>query len=194
MQNALKKQIEERNRENLKEKRLRHVYAVAKLAREMALHYGEDPEKAELAALCHDMFRSAETEVLNDYIKKGGFPEYCLNNSNLAHSKAAVYEMEHKYGITDPDLLNAVSFHTTGRAGMSVLEKIIYLADAAEPGRNYPGVKRLRALLMKDLDRACLQSLSRTVDYVNERGYFLAPDTLEARDDLLQKIKERQRS
>ena len=132
MQNALKKQIEERNRENLKEKRLRHVYAVAKLAREMALHYGEDPEKAELAALCHDMFRSAETEVLNDYIKKGGFPAYCLNNSNLAHSKAAVYEMEHKYGITDPDLLNAVSFHTTGRAGMSVLEKIIYLEEWAD--------------------------------------------------------------
>lgn len=191
MREQIKQEIKRWNQEHLKEKRQRHVDAVAVLARELAELYGVDPDKAEFAALCHDMFRNESIELLNEYIEKGNFSKTCLNSSNLAHGKAAAYELEHRYGITDADILNAVSYHTTGRAGMSNLEKIVYLADATEPGRNYPGVQRLRSLMKKDLDRACLRSLSRTINYVTERGQFLDPDTLAARNDLLRKIKSR---
>ena len=94
--------------------------------------------------------------------------------------------MERDYGITDRDIINAVSYHTTGRAGMSLLEKIIYIADAIEPGRNYPGVEDVRVLAWQDLDRACLLSLERTIDFVRGQGNFLDSDTLEARDYLLE--------
>ena len=90
-------------------------------------------------------------------------------------------------GITDPDLLNAVRYHTTGRAGMSLLEKVLYLADAIEPGRNYPGVEEIRKRAETSLDDACLLSMERSIRYIEERGLFLHEDTIKARDDLKKK-------
>ncbi|MPN28243.1 hypothetical protein SDC9_175684 [bioreactor metagenome] len=84
----------------------------------------------------------------------------------------------------DNDILNAVSYHTTGRSNMSQLEKIIYLADAIEPNREYPGVDELRKAAFVNLDEACILSLSRTIDYVKSQNLFLDEDTIEARDYL----------
>ncbi|MFR4798348.1 MAG: HD domain-containing protein, partial [Lentihominibacter sp.] len=85
------------------------------------------------------------------------------------------------------DMIIAVAFHTTGRKGMSVLEKIIFLADAIEPGRNYPGVEEMRKTAYTDLDKACIMSLERTVQYVRDRGEYLDPDTEDALNDLKEK-------
>ncbi|MBO4991447.1 MAG: bis(5'-nucleosyl)-tetraphosphatase (symmetrical) YqeK, partial [Firmicutes bacterium] len=87
----------------------------------------------------------------------------------------------------DEDMLNAVRFHTTGRKGMSLLEKIIFLADAIEPNRSYPGVNDLRAMSEQNLDKACLMSLQRTIEYVRSQGQDLDPRTLEAAEDLIEK-------
>ena len=91
------------------------------------------------------------------------------------------------FGIEDEEVLNAVRYHTTGRAGMSIIEKVIFLADSIEPGRNYPGVDEIRQVAETDLDRACLMSLERTIDYISKKGYFLDPDTLDAREWFLKK-------
>jgi len=103
------------------------------MAVKLAEKYGEDPSKAETAALFHDMYRGVSVDVLNYYVKHLGLDEKYINNANLAHGKIAAIIMERDYHITDPDIIHAVSFHTTGRAGMSKLEKIIYIADAIEP-------------------------------------------------------------
>ena len=95
--------------------------------------------------LCsNDMYRGVSEDVLNYYIKHLDLDKKYLNNCNLAHSKIAAIIMKRDYGIEDEDIINAVSYHTTGRPGMSLLEKIIYIADAIEPNRNYPGVDALR--------------------------------------------------
>jgi len=70
---------------------------------------------------------------------------------------------------------------------MSILEKVIFLADSIEPGRNYPGVDEIRQVAESDLDQACLMCLERTIDYINKKGYFLDPDTLDAREWFLKK-------
>ncbi len=172
---------------NLSDKRKKHIEGVRKTAVYLADKYGEDREKADTAALFHDMFRGLSADVLNYYVKHLNLDSKYLDNVNLAHGKIAAIIMERDYGITDPDIIHAVSYHTTGRAGMSKLEKIVYIADAIEPGRSYPGVNDLRKAADTDLDQACLLSLSRTIDYVRSQGKYLDEDTLRARDDLLSK-------
>lgn len=161
----LKKKIISYLEEHLKESRLIHTYNVVDLAVNMAQKNGEDVQKAELAALLHDAAK---------YMYKPGV------NMNLAHSKMAVDIARSRFEIDDIDILNAISYHTTGRAGMSMLEKIIFLADAIEPGRTYSGVDSIRKKAESDIDGACLLSLRRTADYIRSKGNYLDPDTLEA--------------
>ena len=174
---------------NFSEKRKIHTEGVRQTAIKLAEQYGADPEKAEVAALFHDMFRGVSEDVLNYYVKHLGLDKKYMNNCNLAHGKIAAIIMQRDFDIDDEDIIHAVSFHTTGRAGMSLLEKVIYIADAIEPNRKYPGVDELRDLVEQDLDKACLMSLNRTISYVTGQGHYLDEDTISARDDLLTKEK-----
>lgn len=169
---------------NLSEKRRKHIYAVRDTALELSALFGTDLKKAEIAALFHDMFREISLQKMNEYVKEFKLDSKYLNNKNLAHGKVAAVIMIRDYGIMDNDILNAVSYHTTGRSNMSQLEKIIYLADAIEPNREYPGVDELRKAAFVNLDEACILSLSRTIDYVKSQNLFLDEDTIEARDYL----------
>jgi predicted HD superfamily hydrolase involved in NAD metabolism len=159
-----------------------HIQGVVDTADVLAQRFGADRGKAKLAALCHDLFRGIKDEALNVYVNQLGLPKKYLNNGNLAHGKVAAAMMTREFGIDDEDVLNAVRYHTTGRPRMSTLEKVIFLADSIEPGRNYPGVEEIRKIAETDLDRACLMCLERTIDYINKKGFFLDPDTLDARD------------
>ena len=125
---------------NFSEKRKRHTYAVRDLAIKLAKNYWIDEKKVETAALFHDMFRGVPEQSINCYVKHLGLDKKYLDNPNLAHSKIAAIIMERDYAISDIDIINAVSYHTTGRPNMSMIEKIIYIADATEPNRNYPNV------------------------------------------------------
>ncbi len=169
---------------NLSERRLKHTRSVVNEAKKLAANYGEDVQKAELAALFHDMFRSTPASALNMYVRQLGLPKNIIDNPNLSHGKIAAVIMKRDFGIEDEDIINAVSFHTTGRAGMSKLEKIIFLADAIEPGRNYPTVDEIRALAYINLEKACISSLERTVEYIKGIGEYLDPDTISAINDL----------
>ena len=182
-------EIKEYIESNLKEKRIIHTYSVVDEAVRLAQRYGEDVEKAAFAALCHDMCRGMSTAVLNMYIRQLGLPQILIDKPNLSHGKVAAEILKKDYGIADEDILNAVSYHTTGRKDMSDFEKIIFLADAIEPGRTYPTVEETRALAYDNLDRACINSLERTIEYINGTGNYLDPDTIKARDDLKEKLK-----
>lgn len=168
-----------------------HTRGVRKTAVKLAKRYGEDPEKAAVAAMFHDMCRGMDRKLLNECVKEFDLPKKYENHESLAHGKIAAELMKRRYGIRDEDILNAVRYHTTGRAGMSQLEKIIYLADSIEPGRKYPGVSRLRRLARKDLDKAVLFSLDNAVAHVKRRKVKLDKDTLEAREWLRKKEKNK---
>lgn len=162
----------------LTEKRLIHTLGVKETALQLIKHYVPDwaeenelIEKAEIATYCHDIFRGKSGEELNSLVKKYHLPDVYLDNPNLAHGKLAVCYMKEELGIEDDDILNAVSYHTTGRENMSFLEKIVYIADAIEPGRSYPGLDEIRNMAFTDIDAACLASLEGTVDHLRSIGH-----------------------
>ena len=128
----------------LSEKRRLHTLGVRDTAVALALKYGADPSKAEIAALAHDLYRGLRGEELNKTVKELGLSDKYLDNPNLAHGKIAASMLRSRYGVDDEEILNAVSFHTTGRKDMGTLEKVVFLADAIEPGRDYPGVEAVR--------------------------------------------------
>jgi len=169
--------------------RIGHIEGVLETADQLAKRFGADREKTKLAALSHDLYRGVKPDALNVYVNQLDLPKKYLDNCNLAHAKVAAEMLRRDFGIEDEDVLNAVRYHTTGRAGMSLLEKIIFLADSIEPGRNYPGVEAIREAAKMDLDRACLMCLERTIEYINKKGYYLDPDTLDAREWFLKKEK-----
>ena len=184
---CIKRDIIDYIEKELSPKRLKHTYGVAEEAGRLAERYGANVEKAKLAALFHDMCKSMPVSELDRYVEECGLSKNLKGRPDLSHGKVAAQLMERDYGIKDEELINAVSFHTTGRAGMSMLEKIVFLADAIEPSRDYPGVDDIRKLAYEDIDRACVRSLSRTVDYIKQKGGYLDPDTEDALRDLEEK-------
>lgn len=181
---------------NFSEKRKIHTEGVRQTAIKLAEKFGggnrELVEKAELAALYHDMYRGVPVDVLNYYVKHLDLDEKRYkDNANLAHGKIAAVVIQRDFDEKDQDIINAVSYHTTGRPEMSLLEKIIYIADAVEPNRSYPGVQALRQTLEYDLDQAVLQSLTNTINYVRSEKKFLDEDTVLAKEYFEKLIKEK---
>ncbi|NLY71232.1 MAG: HD domain-containing protein [Clostridiales bacterium] len=169
----------------LSESRKQHTYGVVSEAKALAKHYGADCKKAELAALSHDIVRDKPQEVLDDYVKKFNLDTSYIGNSNLSHAKIAAEIIKRDFGIVDTDIINAVSYHTTGRPGMSLLEKIIFIADAIEPGRTYPGVDELRNIAYENLNKACIKALENNINYVNSHGSYVDRDSILAKYDLM---------
>lgn len=170
--NEIEKKITDRRR--------KHTYGVCEHAVALARKYGADEEKARQAALFHDLYKDISKEELAELVDLYGLDERYKDSLNLAHSKLAAAAMERDYGIDDRELLNAVSYHTTGRADMTMLEKIIYIADATEPGRSYPGVEALRALAETDIDAACFLAVKNTIEHLKAQNLFIDEDSVNA--------------
>ena len=186
--NKIEDRVRKYQSEHLSTRRLKHIEGVIDTAVLLADRYGADRNKAALAALCHDMFKERD---LDDLVREYGLSDKYLGSNNLAHGKIAAEYMKRELGITDDDILNAVSYHTTGRAGMSLLEKIIFMADTIEPQRDYPGVEEVRELTFKDLDAACALSCERTLEIVEKKGFPVDSDTKEAKGYFDKLISER---
>ena len=142
----------------LSEKRYKHTINVKKMAVKLAKRYGADEEKAALAALLHD-------------------------SAPVWHGYAASVLCQTQWGVTDPEILSAIECHTTGKQNMSLLDKIIYMADMTSAERDYPGVEALRAEEMQNLDLALCHALEQSIAFVREKGNPLDPDTVAALDD-----------
>ena len=104
-----------------------------------------------------------------------------LSQKELIHAPVGAKIAKHIFKIKDKDILTAIEYHTYGKKNMTKLEKIIYLADLIELGRDYPGVEELRALAEKDLDRAVLKALDNSIIHVIAKGGLIHPNTIEAR-------------
>lgn len=177
----------------LRDSRKKHTYGVAKTARELAKLYGENPDDAEYAALFHDLYKGKSKDEMNQLIVEWGIDHRYLNNPSLAHSKLAAYAMKNIYGVTDQNLINAVSYHTTGRNNMSKLEKIVYLADGIEPNRDYPEVEENRRIARKSLNLGCLIGIEAVINKLKSMGETeesIDKDTIEAREYLIKELKK----
>ena len=171
---------------NFSEKRRVHTYGVRDTAIKLAEKYGCDKEKAEIAALLHDMYRGVAVSVLNYHVKHLGLDKRYIDNPNLSHGKIAAEMIKKDFNIDDEDIINAVSFHTTGRSHMSLLEKIIYIADLIEEGRKFPVVDTLRELAYGGkLDEALLTSFNNTLMFVINKKEEIHPRTVMARNYLI---------
>lgn len=177
--------------ENLKPKRYVHSLGVEEMAVKLAKLHGADEEKAAFAGRYHDIAKCMTEEELNRIIRMYGLPDFYMNNQALAHSKVAEALLRHEFGVSDEDTLNAVAGHTTGRYGMSLLEEIVYVADAIEDNRSYPGLKNLQKQAETDLDGACLFIMDYTIDLINKNGKCLDSDTSEAREYISERIARR---
>ncbi len=162
----LRKEMEE----NLSAKRYIHTLGVAYTASCLAMAHGEPIENAMVAGLLHDCAKSMHGSELVAICEKGHLRMTSVERSNptaLLHAKAGAYLAEHKYGVTDADMLNAIRYHTTGRPDMSKLEKIIYIADYIEPGRKQlAGLEMIRRIAYQDLDWTMENILANTLAYL----------------------------
>lgn len=167
--------------------RSQHSFAVARLAEQMARRFGADPARAYLSGILHDYAKGIPAPELMKLAEEKGLIEDPVERGNpdLLHAPVGAWLIEHELGISDPDILNAVRWHTVGAPGMSTLDKIIYLADVIEPGRDFPGVEQLRCLAERDLDRAMIAALDATLRYCIERGRLIHPRAVLLRNELL---------
>lgn len=152
--------------------------------------HGGDQEKAAFAGRYHDIAKNFDRERMDECIRKYGLDEKLIGNNALAHSKVGAAILEHEFGITDEDVLNAVRFHTTARRGMSLLEQLVFVADVVEDNRTYSDLKYYQDLAYRDLDRASLEILEYTCGDLTEKGREIDLDTIEARDWFREIIKE----
>jgi predicted HD superfamily hydrolase involved in NAD metabolism len=171
--------------QELNYKRFVHTLAVAGTASSLAMCYGMNIEKAELAGLLHDCAKCIDVRKMQKLCEKAGLEisPFEAGSGSLLHSKAGSVLAAEKYGCTDPDILNAIRYHTTGRPGMSLLEKIIFVADYIEPGRyTAKNLPEIRKTAFEDIDEALLKILYDTLVYLNSTGNTVDPMTQKTYD------------
>ena len=164
----------------LDSKRYEHTQGVAYTAAALAMRYGEDVQNAELAGLLHDCAKCLDNEKKIHICKKNDIviTEAEQRNPFLLHAKVGGHLAKTKYKIDNEDIINAVLYHTTGRPGMSLLEKIVYIADYIEPGReNAPNLDEVRKLCFQDLDDALLRILEDILVHLKESKKEIDPMT-----------------
>lgn len=185
--------IRQRVQAALSEKRFKHTMGVADEAVQLAKRWGANMNRAYLAGLLHDYAKEISKEETFRILCQCGLEGVCINMRYcpaLLHGPLAARLAMTEFDIKDPEVLDAIYYHTTGRANMSLLEKIIYVADFIEPNRCFDGVDDVRRLAYEDIDRAALAEADRTIALSVERGHYLHSDTVEARNYLLIKTKE----
>jgi predicted HD superfamily hydrolase involved in NAD metabolism len=175
-------------RTRLKGTRYRHSIGVCETAVKMAERFGVKVEKARIAGLLHDCAREIPLENMRQEAEARHIPytEVERQMPILLHAYIGAWLCKERYGVDDKEILDAVYRHTTGGAGMTALDKIIYIADMIEPNREYPGVDELRNIVEKaSLDEAVLAGFDRSISFIVRKRRMIHPDTVLARNEIL---------
>ena len=163
-------ELQEEIKDILTEKRFLHTLGVCHTAACLAMCYKADIKKASVAGLLHDCAKCLPDEEIKKRCKQYQIEmtEVEERNPYLLHGKLGAYYAKMNYGIEDTDILNAIIYHTTGRPGMTLLEKIVFIADYIEAGRkDIPGLSEIRNIVFHDIDRAIYMVLENTLNYLN---------------------------
>ncbi|AZR73205.1 hypothetical protein BBF96_07285 [Anoxybacter fermentans] len=185
--------IRQRLKQMLDYNRYQHTLGVEETAVKLAEHYGASVEQARLAGLLHDcakclskfnLLRRLEgSDIVVDEMEKEVEP--------LLHGPVGAIIAREDFGIQDPAVLRAIRYHTTGAPDMTLLDKIIYLADYIEPGRDCPGIEEVRKLAFVNLDQAIILACGRTIIYEINRNNRIHLRTVEMRNALLRRGERR---
>ncbi len=174
-------------RDSLNEKKFNHCLRVEKMAVKLAKIYGVDEQKVKIAAIAHDCAKFFSHDKMLGYMRKydQNIDEIQKSVPYLLHGPVAALRIKEKFNISDEDILNSIRYHTTGRKGMTLLEKIIYMADLIEDGRDFKGVEEIRKEAFKNLDKALIMGCNTTMSYVMAKGQIIHPLTVELRNSLI---------
>lgn len=175
------------------EKRWKHTEGVMQSSVELAKRYGADPKKADLAALLHDVAKywpiEKQENVICENKESGLSQELLAYDKQLLHAEVGAFVARRDYGIEDHEVLDAIRYHTSGRKGMSLLEKVVCLADYIEPGRDFPGVDTIRDLAKHNLTEALIAGFDSTISFLLSQRKIIFPLTVIARNDLVAQLK-----
>ena len=158
-----------------------HTIGVANTCACLAMRYGVDMERAFVAGLLHDCAKCYSDQELLKACENYSIDISPSENVSpyLLHAKLGAYLAEHEYSINDSGILDAITYHTTGRPDMTMLEKIIYIADYIEPNRaEIPGLNEVRFLAFEDIDQAVCRSAGATTRYLQDGGKAVDPMTI----------------
>lgn len=167
------KKIKKTLEKDLDTKRYEHTLGVAYISAALAMRYGADLKSAQIAGLLHDCAKCLSDHKRLSICEKHNISITDTEKRNpfLLHAKVGAFLAAEDYKITDPDIIQAILNHTTGRPEMSLLEKIVFVADYIEPGRKHaPNLTMIRKMAFEDLDQALLQILEDTLEYLRNGG------------------------
>ncbi|RDI44037.1 bis(5'-nucleosyl)-tetraphosphatase (symmetrical) YqeK [Falsibacillus pallidus] len=168
------------------EHRYVHTLGVVQTSIDLAERFGADVEKAEIAAIFHDYAKFRPKDEMRDIITSQKMdPRLLEHNEELWHAPVGAYLVKSEAGIDDAEILDAIRYHTSGRKNMTLLEKVVYLADYIEPGRHFQGVEEVRELAKSDLNGALIQSIKNTITFLMKRNQAVFPDTVDTYNDLI---------
>ncbi|PKR79058.1 phosphohydrolase [Halalkalibacillus sediminis] len=178
------------SKEVLNQKRYEHVERVTETALRLADLHGENASKIGIAAALHDFSKDMDRDVLRSWIiNSGDLPKDLLHyHHELWHGPVGSKVVERMFLLNDPEILDAIRYHTTGRIHMSTTDKIVFIADYIEPGRTFEAVHEARDLAQSDLDHACRYALKHSIDFLMNRKQPIYPDTFQAYNQLTQQI------
>ncbi|HPY99895.1 MAG TPA: bis(5'-nucleosyl)-tetraphosphatase (symmetrical) YqeK [Clostridiales bacterium] len=180
----------------LKPARFRHSLNVADAAAELADRNGVDREKAYIAGLLHDIEKNAPPEEQKKYLYQLGdpVPRAVAENPKLWHGPAGACFIRDELGITDPEIISAIQYHTIGKKNMTKLEKIIYTADLISKERSYPDVDEVRAAALQNLDEGTFLGAQFTLQKLLAMRQPLNTDTLELYNQLAEEFLQEERT
>jgi predicted HD superfamily hydrolase involved in NAD metabolism len=183
------KDFKEKLKELLPAYRFNHSLRVEKAAEKLAKHYGADVSKASLAGLLHDCARYKEGDALLKEAKKFGLKpdKFESLQPKLIHARLSAVVARKKFGVSDKSVLSAISKHTVGSEKMTLLEKVIYLADHIEGGRKFKGVSKLRGLAFRDMDKAIAESTGSMLLSLVRKGLLISEQTVRTRNYYLKR-------
>lgn len=168
--------------------RFEHVLRVAETAKQLAELHGESVKDAEIAALLHDVAKFTKKEELREVLLAHHCDQRLLvYHHELWHGPVGAIVAKQEFGVTQENILRAIQFHTTGRANMSRLEKVIYIADLIEPGRKFPGIEQLREQLSGDLDTMMKACIHHTVQFLVSKKVAIYPDSMDCYNEYMMK-------
>ena len=175
-------------KEKLTKKRYEHTLGVAYTSAALAMCYGEDVIKAELAGLLHDVAKAIKLEKLKDTMSGFDDPYTDVKYVSIVSDKApqvlhaiyAPYLAKKDYNIEDKDILSAIRWHTTGKKDMSLLEKIVFVSDYIEPNRKrLPRIDEIRTLAFNDISRTVEIIANSTIEYLSSQDVYIDKYTYE---------------
>lgn len=184
-------QMRKKLKNELTEKRFNHSIGVMDTAVQMAQHFGADVDKTAIAALLHDCAKNYSKSEMFELCEKYGvlLDEICKASTGLIHGFLGAEVACREYGVCDPEIYDAIYYHTIGKPDMSLITKIIYIADGIEPARHYEGVDLIREMVYEDIDRALVLQIDYTLRSVIARGALIHTNTIDTRNFYLKTIR-----